>query len=1307
MQKFLFLFWALPCIGATSIVSIEPTQMQAKITVRTDQPGFCAYRASRGSSFSSNITDVTDNSSTDARLGSLVTANLHTFVLGTRKGDNALAAGATYWAGVTCGADAEVSQTFRTLPVEWGNTAPDPVPFNSAKFGNMDYPKIDWSDRRKSYVDPITGAEFWRVTGPGMMSTSNISLAASNTNVLGRALDASGTGKWASLANINSNGSSLSIGSGGPGDKAFVPLGSFACPAGTTFAGWYPKCTVDDLSFDVYCGNASAAGATITLQLSLDGGQTVAGNPFTTPACPSGAPAKLGTYPQLAVMAPFLSWGLTPQHHLVVPPSGTVTVTNKSVVLQNATGTHNYFDTDWQPGTPILINNTYYHISKVVNSGQLTIVEDPGTLAAVSYTGANFGVVLTKSNNGSSVSVSIGVNYAYATMPFACCNGDNAMMNMVSVSVAKTADGSTVLNPAVPGYLTSFIDGSGGQALGLWIPFNDDGSVRAEMRMLATGSKPAGSPRLNSAGDNLPFGASGQTGYWFDNVDGTSAFTMDASNRIWRLTYNESFLGCAGYVAFHPYPSYGDFNPNIPIADDCFQWTSMTPIGAGHDLRTQMVNAYQSGANVLGQTVGPAHPGFDLGWLDNPKVAGFDGGYFSANMLTMQNHVGLMASFDTSAGMLRGIRNSWSEGECRWCGLHTAPVFTMGSWRMVVVDPHEDTGRTDIVFPDSFKMTVARVNRAGYGAAPVWDCNGCSGGPQQSIALGANEAYTCPSNPVAPYTSFSGTVNCIQVKVTSPPCQENPNSSYSFPDGKKEQQEFPCTTPGFGIANPNRSKLQDLQAGDWMLTSAGPSGENLVLFSVTYNSAADIDLWLFRWAGHNYLYPMFAVKDDKSSSAHADPWLLYMGPTYGTNATAMDASNPAGNWMKDNPLRFSSHGSAAPGGAAGSFSYQQAWYEGHYLGAVNKSMPSLLWSPLQPSAASWPAFAGSASGASSTFSQSYNSGTYAPQTAIPEFFVDYRHFNSAGGGGGYEINGGAPLGSMSLTLVAGTSNTYRVAADCCAAGASDYKRLGLTGFAGRYLSRDLSSPATGNTTDLPPWSHCRAMNANECEQGSSPGNLYMSLPKADLAAQCGSSQFTQAIPCLFQPAPWTGQTIQFRIDLTDSSGLTTRKFGYAHGHPGHAYGFSNCRPTSDAQFMFCPGDWLDGVRTEWLAYRIAPSLPIDSVNRTTFVPIALTYQGVPFATSIRARFGYLENGANLLRCTAYAQDCATELSTADPGSPYSFTNENVARQNCPNGASCVVTIPSLPNRILYYVLDRLDASGNVLATSPMQAVAVP
>src|SRR5260370_1765562 len=217
---------AAPCLANTYIVSISETrQMQALVGVRTDQSGFCTYRASRGTNFSSNIPDLTDNGNTDARTGSIIIGPDHVFVLGTRRGDDALANASSYWVGVTCGADPEASQAFTTLPIPWGNTAPDSVPFNASKFGNRDYPAVNWSNPQNSKVDPMTGVEFWPVTRPGFVQ-GNLVLAASAAGVMGVPLDASGTGKWANLANITSNNVSYAHGTGGPTDKAFIPIAS-------------------------------------------------------------------------------------------------------------------------------------------------------------------------------------------------------------------------------------------------------------------------------------------------------------------------------------------------------------------------------------------------------------------------------------------------------------------------------------------------------------------------------------------------------------------------------------------------------------------------------------------------------------------------------------------------------------------------------------------------------------------------------------------------------------------------------------------------------------------------------------------------------------------------------------------------------------------------------------------------------------------------------------------------------------------------------------------------------------------------
>jgi hypothetical protein len=511
-------------------------------------------------------------------------------------------------------------------------------------------------------------------------------------------------------------------------------------------------------------------------------------------------------------------------------------------------------------------------------------------------------------------------------------------------------------------------------------------------------------------------------------VDGTSAYTIDVNNRVWKLTYNESFTGCAGYVAFHPYPTYGDYNPNTAIADDCFEWTNLTPANSGHDIRSQMVSAYQTGLNYLGQTVGPAHLGFDLGWMNSPVVGGFDGGYFSASMGNVQNHIGIMASFDTASGVLRSIRNSWNEGDCRWCGLHDAPVLTMGTWRFAVIDPHQDTGATNLVFPDSFKMNVRRSESRGLGIERAV-------GLQRLLGRTAAEYEHRRDRSVHVSSQSAGALHAFFGNGELHPGEGllaalSAESEHVVHVSGRQHGEAGVSLHHAGLWNGQRnwSKLQDMQPGDWLLTNAGSQNENLVLLSVTYNSATNIDLWLLRWAAHNYLAPLFPGKDDLSNSAHASPWLLYMGPTYATNAAALDASGPTQYLDQEQSAALffawvvGSRG--VPPWAPASYSYQQSLVR-RKLYRQRRTHRCRIYCGVHVAVGFFLAgVCGSNNGASNALTQSYNSGTYAPNTALPPFFVDYRHFNPSEGGG-IESNGGAALGTMSLTLVAGTSQTYR------------------------------------------------------------------------------------------------------------------------------------------------------------------------------------------------------------------------------------------------------------------------------------------
>jgi hypothetical protein len=843
----------------------------------------------------------------------------------------------------------------------------------------------------------------------------------------------------------------------------------------------------------------------------------------------------------------------------------------------------------------------------------------------------------------------------------------------------------------------------------MWIPYNGDGSTRNEVRLMSIGVKPVASVRLHAAGDTFAYtvGVNPHAGTSWDGVDGKSWFGLAVDyTHFFRMTYDETLPGCAGFPAYTPYTVSGGYSATA-VADDCFQWFNLTPMNASPamDVRSQMIRGYQTGLNSLGQTVGPAHPGFDLGWFGHPSASFTDAGYLAATITNVGEHLSILAAFDSQSGVLRMIKNLWGadgDTESRWGGFHGIGM-SAGTWRWGSMNGLDNnTGQPGAqVFNTAFDLPIVKVNRAGYGSPPVWDSN---------TAVTGSEAYTCPSVMPARYTSLAGTKNCLQVKTSTPPCSANPNTTYIFPDGNTEATEFPCTTPGFGVADATRSKLMDIQVGDWLRERrAGVFNEQFVALQIAYNGTNDIDLWLLRWAIHNYLSPLFGTSDDSAAvyDARAAGWFLSMAPSFnhGPLAMAIDVSaGSAAKWLPDNPVRAGCHGVIGPGTLPGTFVYAEPCNPPTYMGQLNVSPPSMLFQRLQPMAASYPAFAGSDKGVKYTVVQNYTNNTWWFGAANPPFQLDFRHLNPSYGTGGEFM--ASAMGSRTLALVPGTSKSYSIT-DPVSSGPWDYKRLPLYGYAGHFLLHDISGPAAGNTSDLPDYSVCRAFKAGECFSGSTAGSLYVTVPKVSIDTDCHTDQFTISSPCAFQLSPFAGQLIQLRTDKTDSSGLTIRKLGYIHGMPGLQYQFSNCRTTPDAAFAFCVADWLDGVRSEWVALRLKRTPDPDSVNRTTFVPKELTYQGSPNATYIRARFGYLENGGSLLRCTAYQVECSTEIPSGAPTDPYSFTNEAVTRQPCSNGSSCTIAIPALSNRMLYYVVDRLDSSGNVVTSYPLQVTAVP
>jgi len=113
----------------------------------------------------------------------------------------------------------------------------------------------------------------------------------------------------------------------------------------------------------------------------------------------------------------------------------------------------------------------------------------------------------------------------------------------------------------------------------------------------------------------------------------------------------------------------------------------------------------------------------------------------------------------------------------------------------------------------------------------------------------------------------------------------------------------------------------------------------------------------------------------------------------------------------------------------------------------------------------------------------------------------------------------------------------------------------------------------------------------------------------------------------------------------------------------------------------------------------------DFAKRADFIRYPVSIAPAVGATYARARFGYAENGPpTSFFCTSRQEACSTDIPTETPTDLYSWVSQAVTHQSC--YSNCTLATPAVSGRILYYVVDRLNATGSVVTTSPLTVIAV-
>ena len=473
----------------------------------------------------------------------------------------------------------------------------------------------------------------------------------------------------------------------------------------------------------------------------------------------------------------------------------------------------------------------------------------------------------------------------------------------------------------------------------------------------------------------------------------------------------------------------------------------------------------------------------------------------------------------------------------------------------------------------------------------------------------------------------------------------------------------------------------------------------MVLVAKTVNSPTSITCTLMRSYGTGIANNSHEAANP-SGNTHDVGWTPFMAPPlgYGGNAGYVNNTDPTNTFIPMNPNFGNCHSDTAYG-----FNGTYTFAGGCSDSISNVSIQQLLTANPVSTFNANPVFAGATTSQLSygNLVESYP-GHRQKLASFNEtvWEGDWRAYNPDFGtdqtGGGNWASGSNP------TLLGGTAHTYKIRN---ISGATDIKRTPLYGFAGPRIFQDVSGPSS-SIGDTILDAFCYAYNAGECRSGSAKGDLYLSAQGLDVSGtNCLTNTYNDVVPCVFGLNSAGPLAVQAQINPVDTQARYIRRLTYGLAAPAMHFSFQNWLQSPEGRWGFFVAPYVNGLRGDYYAMKLPPWPNLDH-DRGTFIPVPVSLPPAPGAQYARARFGYAEYGpATSFFCTSRQEACSTDIPTAASGDPYSFLSEPVSHLNC--SARCTVSIPAVPGRVLYYVIDRLNAAGAVLSSSPLRAVAIP
>ena len=285
------------------------------------------------------------------------------------------------------------------------------------------------------------------------------------------------------------------------------------------------------------------------------------------------------------------------------------------------------------------------------------------------------------------------------------------------------------------------------------------------------------------------------------------------------------------------------------------------------------------------------------------------------------------------------------------------------------------------------------------------------------------------------------------------------------------------------------------------------------------------------------------------------------------------------------------------------------------------------------------------------------------------------------------------------------------------------KQLQTAAVAGPHVLRDISSPITGNQiTDATNFSYCVVLVVNECRTGSTVGQVYVSASQRTLLGCYGGQSIidmfapggnVQEDICVFPGGTNVNSIMEFSLNPDPVGWRYGRVLTYMAGKNKMDDAFANVRVLPDSSWFIGNERWGTTFRNEVVAVKMPP-LPhstkniLDTVNRSAYIPIQLSVQGVAGADGVVVDFGYAENGSDGISnffCVSRQENCVANYASI-PATPFSWASEPITPVACAEGATCKLVIPAIPVRTLYYRIRR-TLSGVTVSTEATQVQITP